>query len=81
MMTCIQNLVGFCQFVLKILNGNEFLTSIKGHNSVKILRKLMGNNPMVDLVNVDVGTKFGRILSIRSQDIERKRNSDVNQGP
>ena len=80
MMTCIQNLVGFCQFVLKILSGNEILTSIKGRNSVKILRKMTGNNPKLDLVNVDVHTKFGQILSIRSQDIERKRNSDVNQG-
>ena len=78
MMTCIQNLVGFCQFVLKILSGNEILTSIKGCNSVKILRKMTGNNPKLDLVNVDVHTKFGLILSIRSQDIERKRNSDIN---
>ena len=77
MMRCIQNLVGFCQFVLKILSGNEILKSIKGRNSVKILRKMMGNNPKLDLVNNDVHTKFGRILSIRS-DIERKRNSDVN---
>ena len=81
MMMCIQNLVRFCQFVLKILSGNEILTSIKGHNSDKILRKMMGNNPKLDLVNVDVHTKFGRILSMRSQDIERKQNSDVNQGP
>ena len=78
---CIQNLVRFCQFVLKILSGNEILLSIKGHNSVKILRKMTGNNPKLDLVNVDVHTKFGQILSIRSQDIERKRNSDINQGP
>ena len=27
----------FCQFVLKILSGNEIPTSIKGGNSVKIL--------------------------------------------
>ena len=81
MMTGIQNLVGFCQFVLKILSGKEILTSIKGRNSVKILQKMTGNNPKLDLVNVDVYTKFGRILSIRSQDIERNRNSDVNQGP
>ena len=67
--------------LLKILSGNEILTSIKGRNSVKILRKMTGNNPKLDLVNVDVHTKFGRILSIRSQDIERKRNSEVNQGP
>ena len=81
MMTCIKNLVGFCHFVLKILSGNEILTSIKGRYSVKILRKMTGNNPKLDLVNVDVHTKFGQILSIGSQDIERKRNSDVNQGP
>ena len=55
--------------------------SIKGCNSVKILQKMMGNNPKLDLVNGDVHTKFGQILSIRSQDIEQKRNSDVNQGP
>ena len=81
MMMCIQNLVGFCQFILKILSGNEILKSIKGRNSVKILRKMMGNNPKLDLVNDDVHTKFGRILSIHSQDIEQKRNSEVNQGP
>ena len=77
---CTQILVGFCHFVLKILSGNEILTSIKGRNSVKILRKMTGNNPKLDLVNDDVHTKFGQILSISSQDIERKRNSDVNQG-
>ena len=80
MMMCIQNLDGFCKFVLKILSRNEILKAIKGRNSVKILRKMTGNNPKLDLVNDDVHTKFGRILSIRSQDIERKRNSDVNQG-
>ena len=78
MLMCIQNLVRFCLFVLKILSGNKNLTSIKGRNSVKILRKMTGNNPKLDLVNDDVHTKFGRILSIRPQDIERKRNSDVN---
>ena len=78
---CIQNLVRFCQFVLKILSGNKILTSIKGSNLVKILRKMTGNNPKLDVVNVDVYTKFGQILSIRSQDIERKQNYDVNQGP
>ena len=55
--------------------------SIKGRNSVKILQIITGNNPKLDHVNVDVHTKFGRILSMRSQIIERKRNSDVNQGP
>ena len=81
MLMCTQNLVAFCQFVLKILSGNEILTSIKGRNSVKILRNMTDNNPKLDLVNDDVHTKFGRILSIRSQDIERKRNSGINEGP
>ena len=80
MLMCIHNLVGFCQFVLKIFSGNKILTSVKGRKSVKILRKMTGNNPKLDLVTDDVHTKFGRILSIRSQDIERKRNSDFNQG-
>ena len=77
MMTCIQNLVVFCQFVLKILSGNEILTSIKGCNSVKILRKSTGNNPKLDVVNVDAHTKFGQILSICSLDIERKQNAKM----
>ena len=42
---------------------------------------MTGNNPKLNLVNDDVHTKFGWILSICSEDIERKRNSDVNQGP
>ena len=45
MLMCIPNLVRFCQFFLKLLSGNELLTSIKGRNSVKILRKMTGYNP------------------------------------
>ena len=41
----------------------------------------MVNNPNIDLVNINAYMKFGEILSICSQDIERKRKSDVNQGP
>ena len=81
MLMCKQNSARFCQFVLKILSRNVILTSIKGRNSVKILRKMTGNNPRLDLVNVDVHTKFGQILSICSQGIELNSNSDVNQGP
>ena len=80
MLMCIQNLVRFCPFVLEILSGSKILTSIKGCNSVKILQKMMGNNPKLDCVIVDVHTKFGQILRIYLQDIERKRNFDVNQG-
>ena len=81
MMMCIQNLVLFCQFVLKILSKNQFLTSIKGRNSVGNLRKTKIYDTNVDLVNDNVFTKFGLILSICSKDIEQKQNSDVNQGP
>ena len=81
MMMCIQNLVLFCQFVLKILSKNQFLTSIKGRNSFATLRKTMIYNTNIDLVNDNVYTKFGLNRSIRFQDIEQKLNSDVNQGP
>ena len=81
MMMCIQNLVLFCQFVLKILSKIQILTSIKGHNSVVNLRKTNIYNINVDLVNDNMFTKFGLILSIRSQDIEQNPNSDVKQGP
>ena len=70
MIMCIQNLVTFCQFVLKILSKNQILTSIKGRNSVANLRKTIIYNTNIDLVNDDVYTKFGLILSISSQDIE-----------
>ena len=42
---------------------------------------MMIYNPNVDLVNDKVYTKFGLNKSIRSRDIEKKLNSDVNQGP
>ena len=61
MMMSIQNLVLFCQLVLK--------------------KKQKIYNSNVDLVNDNMYTKFGLNLSICSQDIEQKPNSDVNQGP
>ena len=42
---------------------------------------MTGNNPNIDPVNINAYIKFGEILSTCSQDIERERNSDVNQGP
>ena len=54
---------------------------------------MTGNYPQLDLVAVDVHTRFGQILSshsshkkigqiltICSQGIEQKQNSDINQG-
>ena len=67
MIMCIQNLVEFCLLDLKIWSKNQILMSIKGRNSVLNLQKkktIYNNN--VDLVNEDVYTKFGLILSIRS---------------
>ena len=83
MLMCLQSLVSFCQFVLKILSKHQTLISIKGGNPVANLRKTMIYNTNVDLVNDNdnVYTKFGLNRSIRFQDIEQKLNSDVNQGP
>ena len=67
-----QNLVKLHQFLLKILSGNEILTSIKGHNSVINLRKLTRNIPNLDIVNINAYAKFGQIPSTHSQDIEQK---------
>ena len=77
MIMSVQNLVLFCQLVLK---KKQILTSIKGRNSVANLRKTKIYNTNVDLVNDNVYTKFCLNLSIRSQDIKQKPNSDVNQG-
>ena len=54
--------------------------SIKGHNSIVNMRKTKMYITNVDFVNDNVYTKFGLNLFIRSQDIEQKPNSDVNQG-
>ena len=80
MMMCIQNLVLFCQFVLKILSKKQILTSIKGRNSVANLRKTKIYKTNFDLVTDNVYTNFGLILSIRFQDIKQKPNFDINQG-
>ena len=82
MIMCLQSLVSFCQFVLKILSKNQIQISIKGRNSVANLRKTMIYNTNVNLVNDNVYTKFGLNRSICFQDIEQNYiNSDVNQGP
>ena len=81
MLMFIQNLILFCLFILKILSKNQILTSIKGRNSVSNLRKTKIYNTNVDLVNDNAYTIFGLNLFIRSQDIEQKPYSDINQGP
>ena len=76
-----QILVKIHSFVLKILSGNEILTSFKGNNSVTNWRKWMFNNPKLDAVNINPSTKFGQNTFIHTQDVEWKRNSDDFQGP
>ena len=74
MMMCIQNLVSFCQFVLKTLSKNQNLTSIKGRNLFANLQKTMIYITDVDLVNDNEYTKFHfLILAIRSQVRPKKK--------
>ena len=75
-MMSIQNKVLFCQLVLK---KKQILTSIKGRNSVAKLRQTKIYDTNVDLVNdnvINVYTKFGLNLSIRSRDIEQIKGSN-----
>ena len=81
MLMRIPNLVSICLFFLKILSKNQILTLIKGRNSVANLRKTMIYDTNIDLGNNSVYTKIGLNPFICFQDIERKLNSDVNQGP
>ena len=74
-------ILSICSQDIEILSGNEIHNSIKGHNSVITLWKLTYNNPSLHVVSINAYAKLGQIPSIRSQDIERKRNSDINQGP
>ena len=60
----------------RIVRGSDYSPASERFSRV---RKTMTGNKL-DQVNVDARKKIGKILSIRSQDIERKRNSDVNQG-
>ena len=76
----IQNLVKVYPFALNILSRNEILTSLKDHNSVSNLRKMPGNNPNLNLLNMNAYIKFGEILLNCSKDIEQKGNSEM-KGP
>ena len=52
-----------------------------GHSSGTNLGKMMCNNDKLDLVNMKPYIKIGEIMSICSQNIERKRYFAVNQWP
>ena len=55
------------------MSKNRILTSIKGCNIATNLRKMTLYNPNLDLININVYTKFGLILFILCQDIEQKK--------
>ena len=44
-------------------------------------QNMEGSNLNIDLVNINAYIKFGEILPFCSQDIERKQNFGINQGP
>ena len=50
-------------------------------NSAANLRKITRSNSNLDVVSINAYTKFDKILSIWFKNIERKQNSDINQGP
>ena len=51
---CMQNLIKFCPFILKIWSKDQILESVKGRNSVANLRKTTIYNTNIDFVNDDV---------------------------
>ena len=62
------------------IEWKPILEQMKGHTSGTNVPKMSCDNPKVDIVNMDEYIKFGEILSISSQDIERKRNFGIIQG-
>ena len=72
MIMCIQNLIKFCPFILKIWSKNQILESIKGRNSIANLQKTMIYNTKIDLVNADVYTKNGLNLLLSYSDMNQR---------
>ena len=69
-----------CILQLWLLTAVLDLLSAPSQNGTK-MQKMMSNNPKLDLAKMNADITFGEILSIGSQDFERKRNFDTNQGP
>ena len=51
------------------------------YSSINNFGNISGNKLHLDIVNINASTKFGEILSCCFQDIELKRNSEINQAP
>ena len=75
--TCLEVLQN--KWITRIVRESDYSPASQLFCTVK--KTMTGNYHKLDLVNIDAYTKFGLIMSIRSQDIERKRNSDFNKGP
>ena len=76
-----QIMVKIYPFLLKTLSKHKTLTLTKDHNSVMNSSKFVHNNRNLDLVNINVNAKFSQDPFIHSQNIKRKQNFDINQGP
>ena len=57
------------------------MTSTRVITLVTNKQNMEGSNLNIDLVNINAYIKFGEILPFCSQDIERKQNFGINQGP
>ena len=63
----------------RIVRGSDY--SPASELFARVRQTMTGNNPKLDLVNIDAHKKMGQILTICSQGIKQKQNSDINQGP
>ena len=54
----------------RIVRGSDYSPASELFSRVR--KTMTGNNPKLDLVNIDARKNLGKILSIRFQDIERK---------
>ena len=78
----------FSSVITRTVRGSDYSPTIALSEDKDIfsncdvtLQKMIQNIPNVDLVNDKVYAKFGLNKSIRSEDIEKKLNSDVSQWP
>ena len=59
------------QKITRIVRGSDY--SPASEFFARVRQTMMGNNPKLVLVNVDVHTKFGQILSMCSRDIAQTK--------
>ena len=62
----------------RIVRGSDY--SPASEIFARVRKTMVGNNPKLDLINTDAHKKIGQILSICSQGIVRKQNSESIKG-